>query len=97
MARDFQERIAAAAPWATFNVHRGRDQPGLPVEKLLLPETIARIRTNYGEFPEAAAAPAPAPAPPRPLRPAWAKSSEELMAKLDLHQRAFEAMPRRVM
>jgi hypothetical protein len=99
MARDFTERLAAAAPWATFNVHRGRDQPGLALEKFLLPDTAARLHAGYSDEPAAPPAHAAPAAPARPLKPAWAKSGAEIMAKLDLHQRIFaqHLQPGRVM
>jgi hypothetical protein len=67
-ARDFQERIAAAAPWAIFNVHRGPNTPFLPLSQFLLPSTALRLQPA-----PARAAPAgePVPVPGQPLPPGW--------------------------
>ena len=53
-----------------------------------MPDTAARLHAGYSEEP--APAPVPVPVPAAPRQPAWAKSGDELMAKLDLHAQAIE-------
>lgn len=79
----------ALAPWATFNVNRASNTPVIDLTHFLHPNTVARHSLPLEPIQPA---PKPAPRPIRRVQPAWAKSGDEIWAKLD----AFNARPLRV-